>query len=530
MISADLFRAIVAETNDDVVTLMRLPLDGWEPIRGFPAYTTRSSYDAVAAAFNLDVRGPRADTEIREHLYHLSDCAIAGEKDAEWRELKALQRQLIYDACLDGAEFHWPLDILQLLLDGARRRAKEASHRGPWLGWEIACQRARDAHQLLRNGIQDEASLRRLYRRDFAVAAAAERWRARGLPVRPRDGEILDAELSESASEHVDALVVALGGRSVLRSLFMNMAPTFDAAMGRHHLVRRTNPLGDGTTPSLPVGYLLKLAVKHISREAAAGASTERCFAAATDLTALYDVQPYNFFETMFRNGDGLIALLRELALYDSNFALVQLRPADIVPVLRGLLTFATASYGGGWRVAEAIRIVDAVVRGHNAGPFVVSPQAIAERSGCSTEITNAVLRDLTHTEAPYASVLTPHDLAEPDFLARPLVEIGDGELLLIDAAHCGWSFYEAILSHIRAVSRRADQDVGGTFEAFVHQQLASHGVVCRRGLYTSSLGDGEVDAAIETESQVIFIEMKKKVLRRIVSVLSFSEGPPITF
>jgi len=169
-----------------------------------------------------------------------------------------------------------------------------------------------------------------------------------------------------------------MGGINVARRIFEAISPYYDDDQQRYHLVRRTSMAGGGS-PQIPWGYLIQLAAKHARGRKPYKNKDDQwrklcCLSQA--YAAVIDVQPYTrtFVGTM--DATDLVPYLQEMAVYDTLFCIPQIRPTDVVKIIRGILSWLDTSVPtkAGWSVDQVIEIIDYLLKKNSnvRGPIFV--------------------------------------------------------------------------------------------------------------------------------------------------------------
>jgi hypothetical protein len=224
----------------------------------------------------------------------------------------------------------------------------------------------------------------------------------------------------------------------------------------------------------------------------------------------------------------GLLAFLRDLALYDTLFRTPQLRPSDVERLARGMLDFvdASAQTRGGWSLDQALSVIAYILDPiHGArGPVI-----LCERDICKTltDIPKAVVRTILEevlchpstgpnqffSRATDAPTLSDSRLGIT-FWSRPLLKLG-ARYVLFDRSVCAPACLEALLTALRFERKRLDDDIGRAVERFVEREFAAHGVPTASGDYDHNKEHGECDLVADTPDTLVFFELKKKALTR---------------
>lgn len=372
----------------------------------------------------------------------------------------------------------------------------------------------------------------RSHARTFEVARSAKRLQDAGYQI-SRSGNRLyfDATVEDKVARQLETLVMKMGGMNVARRIFQKISSLYDAEQERYHVVPRPQTTGGGHA-QIPFGYLLQLAIKHISGNKPYNNTDEiwniMC-SLATDYAAMFDVQPY-YPNIMSLPQDMLIRHLQELALYDTLFRLPQLRATDFSNIASGLLRDVAGSrtYGKGWTFDEALAVCNAVLSfsvGHR-GPVLIKNRLI--KKACAhidSHTVQSIIDDvLTHPASGANQNFTKPSDAPTDesrssghnFFTRPLLRHNSSCVILLDRSVSAPAFLEALMSPLRAANpSQFDSALGRKIEEFLCNELIARHIPTLSGNYQTTDGEGECDVIIESENVILFLEIKKKPLTR---------------
>ena len=358
------------------------------------------------------------------------------------------------------------------------------------------------------------------------LAAQAKKMINYGVPVKVVEAQIAtdDTEIEKFCLQ-LDEDIRRYGGIELADQIFRRIAGVYDNIQERYHLCRRPRMVPPAPSAELPIGYLLNLAVKHTEISVIALPNPDVFLASiedhATALMACLNVQPYNSFELMFADARSLPRLLQRIAIYDANFTLFQLRPKDSPRILRRTLDWVDPDRLKellGYTPAEAAMATELILTmaQERIGAFIFTRKAL-EHCGIQDTAVNSILRDLTHKSRPNTDFRFPTQWLQVDFWLRPLVKRG-GSYVLVNPSWCAPAFYEAFIGAIRNCGYPADvgSEIGKATERLIQQEIESRAVTVRSGTYNMSGQVGECDAFVETEKDIVFIELKAKPLTRM--------------
>lgn len=476
----------------------------------------------------LENQGAMSRRAVSEALYDRIHSAFKTGHQEVWRICKSLRSDLIREYVLRGEPLDPYFEVLEHLCDAVRSDDTSRTIQGSWGAAVIA---ARDHVAFQPWGVNNREET---CSREFNVARAAKALENAGFEIDLSPGHISMSAAGEArVVEAIETLIKKIGGLNVARRIFTEIEPTYDEEQQRYHLVPQISSTGIGKT-QVPWGYLLQLSAKHIEgpRPLDSSDSTwQQLRALSTCFAAVIDVQSYMHSAWKTFNAEELLQFFRELALYDTLFRIPQLRPIDVVRILRGVLDFIdpSAVTAKGWSLDQLLAVISQILDPINSrGPIILRTKIVAKKLPNIPRSTIQTIFDevLCHpASGANQNFLCPTDAPTNEdpssgltFGQRPLLKLGK-HYCLIDRAVCAPACIEAALSALRPEHRGLDDDIGKALERFVSSELKTHGVTTMSGEYEHHNGNsrehGECDLIAEVPNTLLFFELKKKALTR---------------
>lgn len=521
---------LILPSLDEFRREMALHENAIEPIRGDLAALYR--YVGLPdgnGCFMLDA--------VTRHLFQSIASALSYGHREVLAHFRALRREIIYSSVLDGTSLEADFSTLETIID-AIRPTQEDLKTPPTRDWKLALRKAMDYERLSPRSYRTEfSSFERRYRRDLEVVRAAHRLSQRKYELRRETGKIfLEKSDEDRIVERLQKIIASFPGVLVSRKLFSLLLNSFDSIQERYHYGRRTSTLGEGSR-QIPINYLLQLCAKHSFGKKPYRGNEEawkELIALSSDYAAIFDVQPYNSFELLFKATHSLLPFLQELALYDSLFPVPQMRPTDAMKICRGILGFLNPDErrGSGWTLNEIFAIGDSILsvtKGVRGSSWIKLSDIIGNCRGVNSEIIKFALKDVfSHplsganqrfnklTDAP-EDYLPRESRSGHDFFERPLLNYEKNNFFLLEKSFCAAALIESIFTLLRSTKiTNFESLVGDEMERFLLEELKFHGINGAQGDYDDSTGaHGECDIVVECKDTVIFIEVKKQPLTR---------------
>lgn len=360
--------------------------------------------------------------------------------------------------------------------------------------------------------------------RHEAVIKAAIALKNRGyvVPEAPHD-EVSLRPLCEAVTADISRLLSQLGlwgGLYQISALIAKLA----VSQYDQFLIPRRYSTGPATkAPSVPLGFLLNLAVKTNQRRTSISPESDwvTLVKLASDIAALLNIEPYNRFSLVNLPPPRLRRVLREVGIFDHLFTLRQW-PAGLTPlVIEAVFRPHSDAFRAnlGFDVDDMLEFVSTINRYTNNDLTRLAPsQFDPDAQGRFGKLRPFVVHAIGTVNQKYQS---PLDAEASNLMFKPLLEVYGNALIALPAPLLGPACYEAFASAARQILSKAEQAklVGEGTERALAAVLGKRGIVpsLAGAKYNegSAGGQGECDFVLETPSHIIFIETKAKALTR---------------
>jgi hypothetical protein len=339
----------------------------------------------------------------------------------------------------------------------------------------------------------------------------------------------------------IDKLAADIGaaaatfGHALAEYAVLSLAQKYSPMLARYDVGRIGATVQLDAKSQLPVAYLYQLGLRYFDHASVTRApemeeaSLAALYELVADAIALRDLtsSPLDLF---FARPTDIMRLLRSSAEYDAVFLVTQAKPAHVREYLSWLLShemLAGLSDKAGRNTAQvlqvALMLLDAVSK---AAPYqfpVIDPAYVAARLKLKDVSSAAELLTeiFAHAKGVNQKLTFPAKDTDVDAAFRPLVMAG--RFVMQPGPIGARAVANAALDWCRKKAwprtwKKKDFDdyaLGPLMEEFVRSRLSKSGVQVRRGKYSTPSGEGECDAVIETQKEVIFLELKSKLLTR---------------
>lgn len=369
----------------------------------------------------------------------------------------------------------------------------------------------------------------RMQAADITFANAVHFFNAKGIPLPLSGDQVMvrsDGVWSALAATAASPLA-ALGDTGAMQYMNAWLSARFDPVLGRVHLHPTPDLMGWKMDRSLPCGHLYRSALKVLGRDRDRGrpvATPASIGVPATHLAALYEVEPFSTYETIFppHPTRGLEALMR-VVLYDELFTVPQCNPGHmerLVEDLFGEIFEAGGSQAQGWTHEDAIglwRVLRSLTSPGCASTFVKRSQLrlrLAQRVGAPA---CEALLDAFVLSSPNRNYRVPSDAIHADTRECAVAQASGDRYWIAPGPFLGPAFFARLVGLYAEVDRDISTKIGVAFEVRMLAHMKRLGIECRRADVLGSKGKnaGDLDLILETDKVVALFELKKKGLTR---------------
>lgn len=464
-----------------------------------------------------------ADVEMfRDHKDIFTEIAsfFGSDRKIALANLDQLLSELSIKSVAEGEPLEFAFETIRVLIDSLRQ--SNESQPGFDDPWSHAVKLIMENQHIF---IADIAPERMCPARYLALGHHVKALRDMGYAVEFVNGrpDVSSEEMTRINAE-IERICKELGGPTLIYNILRFISDTYDSTQQRYHLTRNlsTNPARN--VPSPPWGLMLQFAVKQgpASVEPAdPSRSINDLIRLLTATVGLGGFEPSSIFDMLLHSDDTIIDFLQRAVIYDALYSLNQIRPSDAAQISSALFD--------DWIAAnQASEIRNALDIWHHIDslstpqtPFAFETNALSRCSGQSKDqIIASCEHILAHgLDGPNKLLEFPVKPDSIDFGKRPLITTASAGFCMIEKSVCSPNFLEAIFLAVLASKRRFD--FGKALEDLLRTALANSGVNSKTGKYTikklawDSAKEAECDAVVETNEEILFLEVKAKSLTR---------------
>jgi len=477
--------------------------------------------DLISAFEHYDIEGEPSEYLIDVYLSGLIHQNLTTGDFLEINKIEKAKDHLLLDFFFNETPLKSYLNTLEIIQTVTKMDSLITSFIDE-TKWKTAIEASMDRNLIINQSINVQ-QMRKKYSRQYNVAKSAKFFQNEGFNVELKDGKfVVPYNGLMKISDDIEAYIKLLGGKVFSKMLFdiLYQNDLFDEKLGRFHLNRICGYNRVDALP--PFGYLLNLAAKHTNYTVTIDSPKliNYLFSSIMEkseyLTSIYDLQAYDFDQLTFRTIDNFTEFISEIALFDSTFSLIQLKPSNVSRILKGILNGIEPEEIEllvGANLNEIIKVINEILNMSTQLGSVTFK--IDDLKSLDIEI-NSIRKILETLSTPGNLINKNFHLPtdKTDYIFNPLIKNGD-EYILLNCSWCSPAFYEAIMTKLRSKHSKIDDRIGIDFEKYVKQEFSNNKISYSSGKYKIGRKEFECDVVIESEQTIVFIEIKKKTITR---------------
>lgn len=376
---------------------------------------------------------------------------------------------------------------------------------------------------------KDESTLETIHKNDFAVGRAVRTLIDQGFPVQIDGTDVpMEPAVQSALAQKFDALAKSVGGRRLLDMTLADMQRTipFQSNVGQFLMGRRLGPITSSPDPQVPWGFLMNLAMKHISAEPKwiSSSAYDTLKALSLAVLAVEELQPYSHWEEVFVDADQLLSYMQKSVLYDSIFTLSQMKRKHAQWLYQKLWSeeeLRELKFEG-LHLTFLIKLADRILaQSSDLKITIISVSSMASAMGCGKEKMAGYLDSLSHVLAgPNQELHFPVQF-KVDYKKRPLLKLHSDEYLVLPSSFVAPLLAEHVVEFCCTARKSIRDTLGTSVERFLRAQLLQRGIASISGVYDyrkSKKSDeknkaGDCDFVVEGGRTTVFFECKNKLL-----------------
>lgn len=362
--------------------------------------------------------------------------------------------------------------------------------------------------------------------KDVTFGDAIEFFAKNGVQVTLVGDEIglLPASTWEMIADSVWYPIKSLGDTQAMRLIDDLLRRRYDIFVERVRMHATPALMSEMMERSLPFGHLYRLALRSLGRKRTTTSikvACDRAQKAAIHLGALYDVEPFNAYASMFPPYQHrIIEALLDIVRFDELFSVPQCRSQVMDALLKDLFgDFQIRDTDRVWSVPDALILWSLLLqfsRENSDSSFVDEGTFRDQLRGRVGRIAADAMLACFVLRSPNSAYRLPGDAHSADTRECAIAEASGNRLWLAPRPFLGPAFLSRLLSQLTKIDVDASSRIGRAFENRMYERLKALGMRCRRGdLGTKGAKSGDADLIVETGEVVALFEFKKKALTR---------------
>lgn len=453
---------------------------------------------------------------------------LAGDHTYVIREkLIFLRKKLIFEYIVNREQLTPYIKYIDVLIDAVRDNTKTKEQGNinavDWVAIISVLGEIKEHCALMNTDENYEHTYAQIY--DFSKACA--RLISRGISIVERDEDFyIDEKNYNSLSTEIERLAISSGGCNILYGVFNSISASYNEHQRRFQITRALSLGHTVPQPMIPWAYLIALGAKYSCElgDFRKEDSIAQLIQLLKDVTTIFELQDYTPYESWFVDHYNLTRFLSEGILFDNLFCIQQTNFIHAIELLNYIVTSnefkSIRSYGF------------AIDKIYQAGLAITNETSEKQ----ITDLDFSKLRTLIKLgkgkaiefidkfllcKNPNEGLNFPPENTCIDHGFNQLLPFKDNYLLLprsLSSLALINSTLNAIIAPDGVRSRNNDSVLGQVIERFVKDKLSLLNMAYRSGEFVDRAGDieGESDIVIETETAIIFFEIKKKGMTRL--------------
>ncbi len=338
-------------------------------------------------------------------------------------------------------------------------------------------------------------------------------------------GEIvLDSKVHVTIHNRLEKHVQMLGGIETLKRLFIKeLQPRYKKEMDRYLIHRNKSTFGkiDTNFNRVPYNYLINICGKYLG----SGLVTitklvqEDIYNKIIDESSKYldilQLQGYSVYEDMFIDYQNIPEYIYKNMIFENLYIPVQYS-SDFV--LDTLVKIYKPLYDEKklrrFRFNDYYKVAHMLLKNY-IFCSTIKFEDLRVKLNMSRRILKNILEEISEDKRKinkeYTEIVTSTNLYE-----KPLVKLSEETYFFISPHFCAYSFCKVLYQILkRAKISNLDRKIGDLTEDYVKFKLNEKGFPFKSGYYSIDNQDnkGQCDIVLETEKDVVFVEIKKRSL-----------------
>ncbi|HCW3119488.1 TPA: hypothetical protein OXC77_002271 [Enterobacter roggenkampii] len=438
-----------------------------------------------------------------------------------------LQKKIVYEHIVNGRPLNPYMSYVCTLIDGSRDNTKNKEQgNASAIKWDEIISvlgEIKDTNSLM----SEDGNFEITYAKYFDFSRSCARLIKNGFPIiEIEDSFYFDSNYHHQLSIEIGRLANSIGGCNILHTVFESISNSYDSSQKRFHIHRSLSMGHDRPLPAIPWAYLIALGTKYSNSFGDSNRENNfpKLINLLTDIVAVFEVQDYSPYESWYVDNYGLTKFLSDEIIFDNLYCIAQMHSSHVTEILKYVVNstefknLRSHGFSIGKIYKSGLTLLSETLENQiNQIDYDKIKKILNLDSKNATQLINNLLLN----KSPNRSLEFPPKSTDIDNNFNILLPLKKHYLLLPQSLSA-LAFLNNTLNSIIAPNGKRDNHndatLGHVIERFVKDKLLSYGIVFHSGNFVSKdrLVEGESDITIETDTAIIFIEIKKKGMTRL--------------
>ncbi len=438
-----------------------------------------------------------------------------------------LQKKIVYEHVVNGRALNPYMSYVCTLIDGSNDNTKNKEQGNfSTIEWDKIISvlgEIKETNSLMREDRDFEIT----YAKYFEFSRACARVIKKGFPIiEVEDKFYFDDNHHHHLAREIDRLAISIGGCNILHAVFESISNEYDCNQKRFHVHRSLSMGHDKPLPAIPWAYLVALGTKHSNSfgDLNLENSFPELIELLTDIVAIFEIQDYSPYESWYVDHYGLTKFLSDEIVFDNLYCMAQMHSGHVTEILKYVVNSVEfkklRSYD--FSIGKIYKSGLSLLKESLDNQIThIDFDKIKKILNLDSTKASGIIKNVLLNKSPNHSLEFPPKSTDIDNSFHVLFPLKK-HYLLLPRPLSALAFLNNTLNAIIAPNGKRDNDndamLGHVIERFVKDKLLSNGIRFHSGNYVSKDGlvHGESDIAIETDTSIIFIEIKKKGMTRL--------------
>lgn len=335
---------------------------------------------------------------------------------------------------------------------------------------------------------------------------------------------ILDSQTHTKIHNKLEKYVRMLGGIEALKRIFIKeLQPKFNKEMDRYFIHRNKSFISKTETDfrRVPYNYLINLCGKNLDSGLViiTKVGQKDIYNKIIDESSKYmeilQLQGYSIYEDIFIDYQDIPEYIYKNMIFENLYIPVQYS-CDFV--LELLIKIYKPLYGEnkhkGVKFSDYYKVAYTILKKYTFCS-TIKFEDIRDKLNMNhrvlKKILNEISEDRKQINREYIEILTNTNIYE-----KPLIKLSEKTFFLISPHFCGYSFCKVLYQIFKDINiSNLDRKIGDLTEEYVKNKLKDKKFLFKNGHYSidNQTNKGQCDIVLETEKDIVFIEIKKRSL-----------------